>query len=138
VSTRVRGNVRGLQGLRARLKAIPATAALETARQGAPAITGEAGGAYDAGLTVYGSARPQGRRGFLTLVRSGATRSMMRFVSDGTTTIRASLGTRYAKYLIGKYQILPSGGGAALPASWKQRLSDISMRICGEAVGEGL
>lgn len=139
MSTRVSGNVKGLHGLRAKLQAVPATAALATARQAAPALTTLAGGSYDAGQTVYGSSRPKGKRGQrLSLVASGTTRRLIKFVSDGTTTIRAALAEKYMRYLVGKYGILPSGARAALPRSWQQRIDGIATRECGEAAWKEL
>jgi len=139
MSSRVSGNVRGLHGLRSKLKRIPVQAALNTARAAAPAITRQAGSSYDSGQTVYGAARPKGVRGnALTLVSSGLTRKLLRFVSDGTTTIRASLGMRYVKYLIGKYAILPGGPRAALPLPWRRRINQIALDECGEATWKEL
>lgn len=85
-------------------------------------MTGLAGEAYDGGKTVYGEARPLGASGQpLSLEASGATRRTLRFTATGTV-VRCVLGTRWAKYLIGKYAILPNG---ALPAGWSRRLDQL-------------
>lgn len=54
----------------------------------------------------------------LRLVRTGATRAALRFVAVGTV-IRCVLGPRYARYLVGKYRILPSGQ-QAVPFRWRR------------------
>jgi hypothetical protein len=78
--------------------------------------------AYDGGRTVYGEARPPAvDGGTLTLHKSGATARDLRFEAIGTV-IRCKLGPRWARYLIGKYAILPNG---ALPAAWSKRLGDL-------------
>lgn len=95
--------------------------AQRVAARAAGAITSLAQASFASGETVYGDARPEGKRGALTLVRSGFTRDSLRFASDGGTKIRAVLGQPYVKYLIGKYVILPIGN-AALPFAWSSRL----------------
>ena len=76
---------------------------------------------------MYGDARPKGVDGRpLTLVRTGRTRSMVRFSATGTI-VRAVLAVPYAKYLIGKYEILPNG---RLPSTWRKTIT----RVVGESV----
>ena len=58
----------------------------------------------------------------LLLVKSGATREALRFVSIGTI-VRCVLPTRWAKYLIGKYGILPNG---SLPVRWAKSLKQVA------------
>lgn len=101
--------------LRRTLRDLPVLAAQRVAAAVAPRLTALAAASYDGGLTVYGDARPVGVQGnALDLVQSGSTRGHVRFVAVGTR-VRAALGTRYAKYLIGKYRILPMGRP---PAAW--------------------
>lgn len=119
----VKGDTRSLREFAKRLRAVPTKAAITIAKAAAPKISALASAAYDGGQTVHGTARPGGVSGPLTLVQSGATRAQVRFVSDGGTKIRAVLGTKYARYLIGKYQILPSG---ALPTVWAQLLGKVA------------
>ena len=69
-----------------------------------------------------GSGRRRGsyaEGGRLNLRETGATRSDVYFVAIGTL-VRAQLGPKYAKYLIGKYKILPSQG--PLPSRWSEAL----------------
>lgn len=115
------GNVGKLRDLRRRLTELPKVVAVNVAKAVAPKLTGTALADFAAGRTAYGEARPLGKKGnALTLVQSGATQALMRFVSVGTL-VRVALATRYAKYLVGKYKILP---GAKLPAAWSRDIGD--------------
>ncbi len=115
------------------LRALPVRVAEQVASQGAGALTTAAGVSYDAGRTAYDTARPAGVDGQpLSLTRTGATRAAMRFVRIGTI-VRCVLGTPYAKYLIGKYAILPPGK-AAIPEAWRQKLDALTR----DAVAGGL
>lgn len=112
-----------LSKLAASLRQQPVVLAQKIAAQVAPGVTAKAQQAYSAGQTVYGDARPTGAAGnALTLVQSGATQGSLRFVAIGTR-VRVALGTRYAKYLIGKYRILPSG---ALPVAWRDAIAALA------------
>ena len=124
--TGLKGNVNDLKKLGQRLNKFPTTVVHNVARKTAPSLTGYATSAFGSGRTVYGDARPRGVDGrSLTLVRpgpdGGATRATLRFVSIGTI-VRCVLGTDYAKYLIGKYRILPMG---EMPSSWSRKIVDI-------------
>lgn len=79
--------------------------------------------AFRAGRTVYETPRPIGVNGnFLTLKDTGTVEERLMFKSDGRT-VRASLGTTYAKYLIGKYKILPFPGD--IPFAWRDKIEQI-------------
>ena len=127
------GKARGngsIAGLRAELAATPISVAHAVAYRGAPVITGMATASFDAGQNVYGDARPSAKGGgALTLLRSGDTRRTVKFVSAGRT-IRCVLGTPYARYLIGKYGILPNGN-AAVPATWREGLDRVVRDVQG-------
>jgi hypothetical protein len=78
--------------------------------------------AFTSGRNVYGDARPTGADGHaLSLVKSGKTRRTIEFVANGTI-VRCVLGTRYARYLIGRFGILPNG---TLPAQWSAALQPL-------------
>jgi hypothetical protein len=118
----LRGDLSSIKGLKASLRALPLTVAHGVAQRAAPAMTGLTQQAHASGQTVYGDARPPGVDGRpLTLERTGTTKRTLRFTSAGTI-VRCVLGTRYAKYLIGKYGILPNG---PLPVGWSARLAEI-------------
>ena len=110
-------NTKNLREFNNRLAAFSKTFAIRVAAKVAPAITALAVAAYQSGTTVYGDARPMGKRGKLSLYRSGLAFGTTRFTSDGGSKIRAVLSAPYVKYLIGKYKILPSGN-QALPWTW--------------------
>lgn len=85
--------------------------------------------AFDAGVTVYGGARPTGKDGRrLSLIESGAMRNQLRFIPRGTY-LRCRLGVPYAKYNI-RFGILPRGG-QALPSLWEQAIKRIAQNEIG-------
>ena len=118
----LRGNLSQMRDLKRRIAALPTTVAHDVASRAAPAMTGLTRDAFAAGESVYGDARPPAvGGGALTLRKTGATERELRFVSVGTI-VRCVLGPKYARYLIGKYAILPMG---ALPSKWSARLRKI-------------
>ena len=74
----------------------------------------------------------------LTLVLTGKVQSFVRFTSDGTRRIRAELATKYARYLIGKYGVLPNSR-VAMPVKWSAIIGDITAHMfanLAETLGE--
>lgn len=98
---------------------MPVSLSHAVAARVAPELTTQAQASYDSGRTVYGAPRPvslvDGRP--LTLVETGAVRRDMKFNASGTR-VTVTIGPSYARYLIGKYGILPSGDRADIPAPW--------------------
>lgn len=132
----LKGDTRTLRNLNKRLTQMPKMLAQQVAREAAQEITALAQASYDSGQTVYGDARPRGVHGNeLSLVETGFTRAALRFVSDGGTKIRAALGRPYARFLIGKYRILPIGN-AALPFAWAARLKALVQKHAERALRE--
>lgn len=120
----LRGDLSSLRRLKSTLRALPRSVAHQVANRGAPALTDLARGAFNSNRNVYGDARPAGVDGQpLALVKSGATLATLKFDANGTI-IRAVLGTPYARYLIGRYGILPNGS-AAIPVQWSRALGEI-------------
>ena len=115
------------------LRVQPKTVAHSIASRVAPDLTRMAQTSYDAGQTAYGRPRPTGAGGkALGLVDSGLTRSEMRFDAIGTV-MRCVLGTPWARYLIGKYAVLPNGG-ASIPIQWMRQIravTDEQLRALG-------
>lgn len=127
----VKGNPRTLFELNRRIRKIPVVLAQEVAADVAPVLTSMAQSSYGGGQTVYGEARPSGVAGnALDLEVTGATRGDVRFVAIGTV-VRAVLGTRWAKYLVGKYRILPMG---AIPVAWSKRIAELARARIGRAL----
>ncbi len=115
----LKGDLGKIHSFKAALRDMPRTLAADVAKRAAPAMTDLTQASFDSGQTVYGDARPRGAEGQpLTLRKTGATEAQMRFVSVGTI-VRCVLGPKYARYLIGKYSILPNG---AMPVKWAERL----------------
>jgi hypothetical protein len=116
--TRLRGDLGTLRALRNSIASMPVTLSHAVAARVAPNLTEQAQDSYDSGRTVYGAARPKGVKGNdLDLVETGAVRSQLKFNALGTK-VTVSIGPNYARFLIGKYGILPSGDRAAIPAPW--------------------
>jgi hypothetical protein len=113
------------------LKALPKQIAIETAERSAAGLTAALTSSFDAGQTAYDEQRPLGIAGDkLTLVQTGRVRSLLRFVHDGGTRLRASLmAVRYARYLI-RFGLLPRGGDP-LPPKWAQLL-DTNTKTAGD------
>lgn len=108
--------------LKKNLRALPLSLAHDVAQASAPGLTDRTRRAYSSGQTVYGNARPAGVDGVtLDLKRTGDTERTLHFVANGRI-VRCVLGTRYARYLIGKYRILPNG---AMPAEWSRYLAEL-------------
>jgi hypothetical protein len=127
----LRGDLSSIKGLRTKLRTLPVSVAHAVAQRAAPDLTRQSLEALAAGRTVYGEARPAGVDGDrLSLERTGATRETLKFTSIGTV-IRCVLGTPYAKFLIGKYGILPNG---ALPVAWSRRLGEIVQQTAAAEV----
>ncbi len=117
--TALRGDLSKISDLKRNLRELPRTVAADVASRASPALTDLTREAYSSGRTVYGDARPMGVNGNpLTLRKTGAVEGQTRFVAIGTI-VRCALGPRYARYLIGRYRILPNG---AMPAAWRERL----------------
>jgi hypothetical protein len=132
----VTGPIRDLRRLAKAMRALPKVTAQRVAAKVAPELTDQARASFAAGQTVYGDSRPAGVDGApLTLERTGATKASLRFVSVGTI-VRASLGTPYARYLIGKYKILPSGN-AAMPVEWSKSVGKIADDVIARTFAGG-
>lgn len=118
----LKGDTSSFHHLGKALRAAPISLAHAVATKAAPDLTKRTQQAFDAGQTVYDTARPRGESGGrLTLNKSGATRRALGFTSTGRI-MRAILGTKYGKYLVGKYEILPNG---PIPPKWRERISEI-------------
>lgn len=75
---------------------------------------------------MYGPARPRGVDGQrLTLEKTGRTRGSLEFAATGRD-IRLVRLPNYARYLIGRYDILPNG---PLPVSWRERMTRIAAEV---------
>lgn len=129
----VRRTGKGLAGLSAGLKALPRTVAIEVSRSSAGELSTAARGSFDAGLTAYDEPRPLGSSGNeLTLIKTGTVQELIRFVSDGTTKLRATLGVPYMRYLI-RFGILPRGG-QQLPGKWSRLFEAKAQQVIAEKV----
>jgi hypothetical protein len=123
--------LRSINSLKRALKMIPVTSVARIAARAAPAMSELAQDAHASGKTVYDRPRPRGVDGqALDLERTGATKRALSFIATGRD-IRTTLLPRYAKYLIGKYDILPNG---PLPQAWRDRLRDVAARVLHDEI----
>lgn len=118
--------LRSLKSLKRALQKLPITATARIAARAAPAMSTLAQGSHASGKTAYDRPRPLGVDGEkLDLVRTGDTRAALNFISTGRD-IRTAKLPRYAKYLIGKYDLLPNG---PLPQAWRDEIREIAARV---------
>lgn len=115
-----------MRGVKRQIAELGVDVARRVAARAAPAVTSLAGSAWDSGRNVYGDSRPLGVAGNqLSLVRTGAARSAIAIVQIGAS-IACSLGVPYARYLIGRYKILPVGDRTGVPWAWRSAISAIA------------
>ena len=117
----VRG--RGMRELRAALRGMPLELRGAVVEKAAPALTTITRNAFDSAQTVYGNPRPESVNGGpLSLRKTGRTAAEMQLKAEGGRIVKCEIGPEYARYLIGKYKILPNG---PLPASFSRKLGEI-------------
>ncbi len=127
----LQGSPRTLAALRKALRNMPITASARIAARSAPAMTALAEASFDSGQSVYGPARPRGVDGKrLELNRTGKTRGALEFAATGRD-IRLRRLPEYARFLIGKYDILPNG---PLPVAWRERMTDIAAQVLHDEI----
>lgn len=117
--------ITSLARLRAAIRDLPLKIQESVATDAAGYLDIETRADFAAGRTVYDTPRPLGigKKTIgkpLTLVKSKRTRDNLGVTAVGRI-VRAALGTPYAKYLVGKYQVLPQ----TLPASWQEYLNNL-------------
>jgi hypothetical protein len=131
-----RGSTRNLREYEKRLRKVASVATGERiAELGAQALTAELQRDFAAGNDAYGGARPDGFHGPVTLVRKGTLRSFLKFAATGRR-IRVVLSVPYAKFMIGRFNVLPRGG-SAIPFRWAEKLDAIAKRVLGETLAGG-
>lgn len=119
----MRAGLDRLAKLGAAVKSAPLVVRTAVAKEGAGALSADLREDFEGGRTAYGEPRPASKQGApLSLVKSGRTKSTLYFAAVGTI-LRAVLGTKHAKYLVGKYAMLPRG--KKLPADWQAKLASI-------------
>jgi hypothetical protein len=125
--------LRSIRSLKRALKSLPITSVARIAARSAPAMSEFAQAAHASDKTVYDRPRPLGVDGRkLDLERTGATRRALQFIATGRD-IRTTTLPRYARYLIGKYDVLPNG---PLPAVWRERLREIAAKVLYDQIHE--
>lgn len=117
----LRTGISSMNRLRAAIADMPLRIRSGVAKEAAEVLTAEIRQDFAAKVTVYDTPRPLSVTGApLSLVKSGRTRSELAFVAIGTI-VRAQLGSKYGKYLVGKYKVMPM----SLPSAWAKKLEGI-------------
>lgn len=117
----MRQGIDSMNRLKRSIADLPLRIRTAVAKDAAEVLNMELRSDFDSGKTVYDTPRPLSVTGKpLTLVKTGKTRAALQFVVIGTI-LRAQLGAKYARYLVGKYKILPQ----SLPAAWRAKLQKI-------------
>lgn len=120
VANMVRG-ISSIARLKTAIKELPLKIRAAVARDAKDILNARMRENFAAGQTVYDVARPLSVSGkALSIVKSGKTLSQLYFVAIGTI-LRVQLPTKYAKYLVGKYQIMPM----SLPVAWRGELEKL-------------
>ena len=128
-------NISSLKAFAANLRTLPRVVAQKVAAAAAPALTDAARETFNAGENAYGLAwDPKADGARATLKQSGALASKIVYVAVGTK-IRTSLGTEYAKYVVGKRPVLPTQAGQ-LPASYQRALASATAEVCAREIGQ--
>ena len=128
-----RGGVKDLRRIAANLGKLPKTIGQRVAADVSKDFSAATAAAYASGTTPYGDARPLGKHGPVTLKRTGKTEASLRFEAIGTT-IRASFRTGWARFLVGRFRILPMGG---LPVAWVKIAEGSAQRLAQSMLTEG-
>lgn len=113
--------VKGVPFNRNMIKEHGVKVAREVANRAVPALNQDLGSKYDSGRTAFGDARPLGHHGNrVTLFRTGTLRSTLRFDNEGQL-LRIKLPVSYARFMIGRFGVLPSGA-QKLPFAWSDAI----------------
>lgn len=100
----------------------------------AQSVTDSARASFAAHQSPYGDAWAARRDGKpRTNFKSGALFSQLRFVPAGTA-IRVSLGVPYARYRLGRGDLLPRKG-AKLPPAWAAAIEKVATRELARRMG---
>lgn len=122
--------VTSMSKLRRAIRELPTQIRSAVARDAVGWLTNETASAFNSGLTVYDYARP----GSVDRRHPGAPLSLVGPAKSGRhvfqdlawvrigTILRAQLGQRHARFLVGKYKILPNN---VIPANWQEHLEEL-------------
>jgi hypothetical protein len=119
----LRGDLSSIRRFSESLKTLPFWAGREAARRSAPILTKLAQETFARSEDPNGVAwAPNVDGKTVTLRQSGTLAQFMVYVAVGTI-MRVALGTKYAKYQIGKRHVFPAFG-AVLPEAYRTALED--------------
>lgn len=126
--------VTSLQDFSKKLRELPRTVAIKVAAAAAPALTNAAKATFASSQNAFGEDWVPGAEGqTVTLKESGTLASTIQYVAVGTK-IRVALGTRYAKYQVGKRPIFPRQGDP-LPEAYRDALESTTKAVLQQELG---
>lgn len=126
--------IRSLHQFSKDLRNLPRRVGNLVAAEAAPAITDVGRKSFLAGEDAYGVPwvpKLDGKKA--TLRQTDDLFDFLFYVAIGTK-LRVALGTKYAKYQIGRRPIFPTQGGA-LPPAYVDALSRVSSDVCRREIG---
>ncbi len=128
-------DISSLSKMSATLRALPTVLAQKIATKAAPVISQFANESFEASTDPYGVAwTPKADGSTATLVKTGNMKRFLYYVAIGTK-LRVALGTRYAKYQIGKRPVFPRAG--VLPSKYATALVQIAQSEAKAFVQQG-
>jgi len=133
MSAGLKGDYRKTRELEKRISDLPRMLGIEVARSCADIISRLARASFDASCNAfYDPWDPSAKGETVTLVKSGALRSGIRYVAIGTR-LRAQLGPKYAKYQVGKRAVFPT---SVLPPAYKKAIDEAAAKIIAAQLGK--
>jgi hypothetical protein len=128
------GKIRSLEKWLSR-RELPRVVAIKVAEKVAVTISALARITFNAGRNAYGDLWAPGYDGNpVDLRESGALASGVAFVATGTK-LRARLGPGYAKYVVGKRPIFPTG---KLPPAYVDAIHRDAVAVIGDEFTKGV
>ena len=114
-----------IRAIKQRLDDTRIEVATEVARQSVGAVNAIARSDFASGRNCYGEARALGRNGnVVSLHDTGRLGREFGFEQIGTS-LRMEIAIPYAKYMVGRFEILPIGDRSAIPIRWKRVIDGI-------------
>jgi hypothetical protein len=117
----LKGDLSSLKKLKQTIAQLPQTLQNHVAQEAAGKLNAMILEDYASGKTVYGTSRPLGVNGnSLDLSNTGNAQGSFELYVVGSL-IRVRFAVPYAKYLVGKYKVMPNGN-EPIPVRWRQVL----------------
>lgn len=132
MSAGLRGDLSRIRALERSIRELPRVVGAKVAAAAADQITAMNRATFAAGRNAYGDPWLPGTDGQpVDLKETGALAASIAYRSAGTR-LRAHLGPRYAKYVVGKRPVLPTG---RLPLKMSEALRVTTARVIRAELG---